>query len=156
MQATALVEACVQGHSSCVKALLEAGAKPHSKWQGLSPIQWANKQGNGDCVDECRGGGGRLRPLPIGTRSVSHEENSLLPPPLRDARPIPAAQAAVSPRSVSLRRIGRRGCWVAHLRCPSTAWLLLTYNLLLTTYYSLLTTCYLPLTTHTSHPSPSP
>ena len=87
MQATALVEACVQGHSPCVKALLEAGAKPHSKWQGLSPIQWASKQGNGTCVEECRRGGGRLRPLPIGKRSVSREENCLLPPPLRDARP---------------------------------------------------------------------
>ena len=110
MQATALVEACVQGHSSCVKALLEAGAKPHSKWQDLSPIQWASKQGNGACVDECHRGGGRLRPLPIGTRSASHEENCLLPPPLRDARPRRRQQSVhASDMDRAARVLGRPG-----------------------------------------------
>ena len=81
------MEACVQGHSTCVEALLEAGAKVHSKWQNLSPIQWASKHENAACVEACRRGGGRLRPLPVGTRSASDAENRLLPPPLRAARP---------------------------------------------------------------------
>ena len=53
----------------------------------LSPIQWASKHENAACVEACRRGGGRLRPLPVGTRSASDAENRLLPPPLRAARP---------------------------------------------------------------------
>ena len=85
-QTTALVEACIQGHTSCVVALFAAGANPNSKWQHLTPIQWASTHGNQACQEACRRGGGQMRPLPVGMSSASDEENCLRAPPLQRLR----------------------------------------------------------------------
>ena len=69
------------------KALLAAGAKPGSKWQYLTPIQWATARGHLRCVKALRAAGAAHAALPAGYHAVPQEASSaanwlLRPPPL--------------------------------------------------------------------------
>lgn len=57
--ATPLVLACINGRARTVLSLLSAGAAVSSKWQHLTPVQWATVKGHDRCVDICVQFGGQ-------------------------------------------------------------------------------------------------
>ena len=86
-RATPLVLSCINGHDKCTRLLLEAGAAPASKWQYLTPIQWAHINKHKECVRACQTFGATLTRVPLG-RGGSTETN------INKLRPTPA----VAPR----------------------------------------------------------
>ena len=85
--ATPLVEACIGGHLDVLKLLLNKGAKKDSRWNQLSPTQWAKLQSHEACVVELQGRGAVLRRLPVGSGDVVSRgpamQNRLCQPPAK-------------------------------------------------------------------------
>ena len=86
-RATPLVLACIHGHVDCVIALLQAGADPSSKWQYLTPIQWAFVKKHAECEKACEAHGAVRHSIPLGRGETTDESgNRLRPPPERTVR----------------------------------------------------------------------
>ena len=84
--ATPLVEACMNGHLEVMKLLLDASAKINSRWNQLSPIQWAKLRSHEACVAELQHRGAVQRRVPVGGGDVL----SRGPAAQNRLRPLPA------------------------------------------------------------------
>ena len=85
--ATPLVLACVNGQTECVKHLIGAGANVSSKWQHLTPIQWAFAKGHKACEAALEEHGAARHTIPPGRgETTSLNVNRLRPPPPRVTR----------------------------------------------------------------------
>ena len=84
-----LVNACINGHTPCVTALIDAGANANVVWQFLEPVQWASCYGHRECVRALIGLGAVMRSIPEGrgleddgcVASLDRTANRLQSPP---------------------------------------------------------------------------
>ena len=86
---TPLVLASIHGYATCVEALLAAGAAIGSRWQYLTPVQWASHKCHDDCVARFTSRGVHAPSIPAGhdvPAAPNDDKNRLRPPPSKVAR----------------------------------------------------------------------
>ena len=117
-RATPLVLACIHGHTDCVTALLRAGAEHSSKWQYLTPIQWAFARGHGECEKACAAHGAVRHKVPPGRGETTEGHvNRLRPPPertVRRRRKAASVKAASASAGADASAARGEGWWNGH------------------------------------------